>query len=343
MILDLATFCKAEQSYWKELDAILIRMETQSDFAMTLEQSMRFHYLYRRACSDLSKIKTFSSEPATTAYLERLVARSYTEIHESRERGIRLRPMYWLRNTFPQTFRRRHKAFVVSVLITVIGIVFGASLLLLDPDSKKAVFPFPHLHGDPSDRVALEESEPDVQLENRSSFAAMLMTNNIRVSMLALALGITFGLGTMTLLFYNGVILGAIMLDYILAGEGVFLAGWLLPHGSVEIPCILIAGQAGLVLGNALVGRNTRASFRDRMRDVAPDLVTLIFGVALILVWAAIVESFFSQFHAPILPYWIKITFGAIQLVLLFAYLYLSGTKEEMGEGAGTSKEKSYA
>ena len=32
--------------------------------------------------------------------------------------------------------------------------------------------------------------------------------------------------------------------DYILAGESVFLLGWLLPHGAIEIPAILLAGQA---------------------------------------------------------------------------------------------------
>jgi len=46
----------------------------------------------------------------------------------------------------------------------------------------------------------------------------------------------TCGLGTIILLFYNGVILGAVVVDYILAGQATFLLGWLLPHGSFEIP-----------------------------------------------------------------------------------------------------------
>ena len=44
------------------------------------------------------------------------------------------------------------------------------------------------------------------------------------------------------------------MLDDIAGGQAVFLAGWLLPHGSIEIPAILLGGQAGLILAGALIG-----------------------------------------------------------------------------------------
>ena len=45
------------------------------------------------------------------------------------------------------------------------------------------------------------------------------MTHNTKVSILTLALGLTWGVGTLIMLFYNGVILGAVALDYVLAGE----------------------------------------------------------------------------------------------------------------------------
>jgi hypothetical protein len=61
----------------------------------------------------------------------------------------------------------------------------------------------------------------------------------------------SWGIGTLILLFYNGVILGAIGTDYVLDGQGSFLAAWILPHGSIELPAIFIAGQAGLVLAHA--------------------------------------------------------------------------------------------
>jgi len=131
----------------------------------------------------------------------------------------------------------------------------------------------------------------------------------------------TWGVGTIAMLFYNGVILGAVVGDYALAGQWKFLLGWLLPHGSFEIPAILIAGQGGLVLGGALIGWGRRTALTTRLRQISRDLVTLILGVGVLLVWAGIVEAFLSQYHEPVLPYWAKITFGAVELCLLALFL----------------------
>jgi uncharacterized membrane protein SpoIIM required for sporulation len=330
VIIDLAKFLAEEQPRWRELEALLDRVETDLSARMSVAEIRRLQYLYQRASSGLARLGGSASDPALRARLEVLVARAYACIHETRREPARFNPFRWFARTFPQTFRRRIGAFWIALLVTAAGSAFGGLAIAYDPGSKAILMPFSHLAGDPSDRVAEEESaEEDHMKGARSQFSAMLIANNTRVSVLALALGVAYGLGTAILLFYNGVIIGAVSVDYILAGESLFLAGWLLPHGSVEIPAILVAGQAGILLGGALLGRGRGDTFRDRLRAVRPDLVTLIFGVALLLVWAGIVESFFSQYHEPWLPYWLKTTFGATQLVALFLFLGLAGRREE--------------
>jgi uncharacterized membrane protein SpoIIM required for sporulation len=158
-----------------------------------------------------------------------------------------------------------------------------------------------------------------------ATFAGFLMVNNIKVSIFALALGMTYGVGTMVLLFFNGVVLGLIAIDYVLAGQLVFLLGWLMPHGVIEIPAILLAGQAGLILGKALIGWGDRLPLRARFRVIGADLMTLIGGVAVMLVWAGMVESFLSQYHQPVIPYWAKIAFGSVELVALVWFLARCG------------------
>jgi len=128
------------------------------------------------------------------------------------------------------------------------------------------------------------------------------------------------------MLFYNGVILGAVAMDYIHAGQTTFLLGWLMPHGVVEIPAILIAGQGGLMLAAALIGRGNRAPLKTRLRGVSGDIVTLIFGVGVLLVWAGFIEAFLSQYHEPIIPYAAKIAFGGVELILLVLFLAKSGS-----------------
>jgi uncharacterized membrane protein SpoIIM required for sporulation len=211
-------------------------------------------------------------------------------------------------------------------VLTVLGGLFGGAAVAFDPDAKVAIAPFPHLLENPSERVRKEEST-QMLANTKGRFSAVLMTNNTQVSILALALGVTWGIGTLILLFYNGVVLGAVIFDYVRAGQSVFLMGWLLPHGVVEIPAILIAGQAGLLLGQALIGWNSKESVSQRLRSVTGSLVTLISGAALLLIWAGLVEAFLSQYHEPILPYQIKIVFGLVELLALLMFLTFAGRR----------------
>jgi uncharacterized membrane protein SpoIIM required for sporulation len=276
-------------------------------------------------------VNTFASEPEIRGYLETLVARSYGEIHEVRGKPHRLDPLGWFFKTFPRTFRRHIAAFWLSVAATLLGCAFGGGAIALDPGSKPILIPFGHLYQTPQERVKEEENATKDRLAgHKASFSAYLMTHNIQVSILAFALGVTWGLGSLLLLFQNGLMLGAVSVDYILGGETKFLVGWLLPHGSFEIPAFLLAGQTGLVLASALIGWRRPFSLRERMRAVSPDLVTLMGGVSLMLVWAGFVESFLSQYHEPVLPYAIKIAFGCVELVLVVCFLTFAGrTKGE--------------
>jgi len=326
MIIDLNKFFSVERPFWTELETILQRLEADAHYKMNFAQLQRFHFLYERAAADLTRVRTFASEPETRRYLENIVARAYGEIHEVRSRGSKLRPFEWFLITLPQTFRRHVRAFYASVAITIIGCLFGGLALLYDPASKQVLMPFSHLQQDPAKRVAQEEAATEDRLAGqKTSFSAFLMTHNTRVSIFTLASGITYGIGTLLMLFYNGVMLGAVAVDYIRAGQTRFLLGWLMPHGVIEIPAILIAGQAGLLLAQALIGWGKRIPFRSRLRQISPDLMTLIFGVGLLLIWAGIVEAFLSQYHEPVVPYEVKIGFGCVELLLLILYLSKSG------------------
>lgn len=327
MIIDLQRFVSAERPHWVELERTLDKLEAEPNFRMTLEELQRFHLLYERTAADLAKIITFSSEPETRRYLENLVARGYGELHETRERQRRIFPLKWFFQTLPQTFRRHIRAFGMSLAITLAGCAFGGLAIALDPEAKPALMPFSHLQQDPSRRVAEEERATEDRLAGKkTSFSAFLMTHNIKVSIFTLALGMSWGIGTIILLFYNGVMVGAIAVDYMRAGQTKFLLGWLLPHGVVEIPAILIAGQTGLIMALALIGWGKRIPLRARLRKVSRDLVTLILGVGVLLVWAGFVEAFLSQYHEPIIPYAAKIAFGLVEFILLVLFLAKSGS-----------------
>jgi uncharacterized membrane protein SpoIIM required for sporulation len=326
VIVDLERFIAAERQGWNQLETTLNRLEADPNLKMTLEEVQRFHELYEHAAANLAKLTTFSSEPQTRRYLESLVARAYGEIHETREKRRRIFPVKWFFRTLPQTFRRHIREFQLAVVVTLVGCVFGGLAAGMDPDSRYVTMPFGYDQLKPSERVKQEETRVVDRLAGEKPlFSAYLMRNNIQVSITTLSLGTTYGLGTLVVLFYNGVILGSIAYDYVSDGQTRFLLGWLMPHGVIEIPAILIAGQAGFVLAFAFIGWGKSNTLRERLRGVSRDTVTLAFGFAVLLVWAGFVEAFLSQYHEPVISYGSKIAFGSVELVLLCLYLAKSG------------------
>ena len=324
MIVDIPRFVAAERPYWDELQALLEHMDAEPEHRLTLAEIQRLHYLYERCSAGLARLDTFSTGAALRGLLESLVSRAYSEIHETREPAkIRWKALL---TAFPRAFRRHLGAFSLSLGITLLGCAFGWFAIRMDPHSKAVLMPFQGLLNSPAERVHEEETAKTDRLSGaKASFSAELMTHNIQVTVFTLALGMTWGVGTVVLLFYNGVILGAVAADYVAAGFGTFLSGWLLPHGSIEIPAILLGGQGGFILAGALIGWGERTARSARLRAVAPDLFAIVGGAAAMLVWAGLVEAFISQYHQPVLPYGLKIAFGACELAALTAFLGWAG------------------
>jgi uncharacterized membrane protein SpoIIM required for sporulation len=342
VILDLPRFLEAERPHWAALEKSLAWMESNPTGKLSLDEAERFHALYERAADDLTRVAGFAAEGELQRYLSWLVSRAYAEIHESRER-TRFRPWRWLAFEFPNAFRRHVRAFQLGVVLTLVGAAFGGLALVYDPEAKAMLMPFEGLQMTPAQRVERERVLQGKQLTGKKgSFSAQLMTHNTQVALTTLALGMTFGLGTVIILFYNGVMLGAVAIDYVLGGQTTFLLGWLLPHGVIEIPAILVGGQAGLVIAHALIGWGDRRSRGERLRSVAKDVVTLAGGMAVMLVWAGLVEAFVSQYHEPVVPYALKIAFGVIEALLLTLFLARSGyggtDRGRSGERTGTTR-----
>ncbi len=328
MILDLDKFIAKERHFWDELAVLLQRQDDQPDRQPPLEEAKRFYYLYQRTSADLVKLNTFAGEVETTRFLEQLVARAYSRLHETGGESIPFRPWRWVSRTFPSTFRRHWIAFALSIGTFCVGAAFGAAALKINYNLKSDFIPpqFSHLNEKPSKRVDREEKQDFDAFQGRHAFSSQLMTHNTKVTVLTMVTGFLWGIFTLILLFYNGILIGVVIFDYISDGQGTFLTAWLLPHGSFELPAIFMGGQAGLVIARTMFGWGTNLRLRQRFARVRSDLLTLVGGAGLLLIWAGIVESFLSQYHHPDFYPW-KIGMGAIQLIALILYLSFSGRR----------------
>lgn len=333
MILNLERFQAQARPIWKNLETLLDSLESRPDRRLTAAEAQQLQELYAQTAADLNRVTHGALAPELRQYLERLVARAYAELYYAPPtRSEVWQPRRWLRifRAFPEAFRRQSRYFAMAVLVTIAGCALGGLAVHYDPAAVDVLLPAGYLRN-PGDRVHAEEQgqvRHGDSVQTEAVFSAELIKHNIQVALLTAALGVTFGIGTALLLFENGVLLGAVAVHYTQQGFGLFMSAWLLPHGVFEIPSILIAGQAGFYLARLLLRRREGRDVRQSMRE----WLILIAGLAMMLVWAGIMEAFFSQHHAPVLPYGFKIAFGIAELVLLTIYLLLIGQRKVVAE-----------
>jgi uncharacterized membrane protein SpoIIM required for sporulation len=152
----------------------------------------------------------------------------------------------------------------------------------------------------------------------------------------AYASGIAAGLGTLYMMFYNGLLLGVIGAACWLNNMSDQLWSFVAPHGVLELPSICIAGGAGLRLARGLLFPGN-LSRRDSLALAGAESSRLIVGIIPILILAGIIEGFFSPSGVRM---WIKFAFAAALFVGFFFYLFAAGRKgEELGAIKGVAQD----
>jgi uncharacterized membrane protein SpoIIM required for sporulation len=309
---------------WDALEGLLARIEQRGLGSIGIDGARRFGKLYRGVSSDLIRARTELVDASVTDYLNDLVARSYAHIHAgSGQRGRQI--LRFFLEGYPRLVREERKAIALSALLLFAGGVVGATAVAFDSDALGVLIPEQHQEWTPEERIARDTERGAQTGDQAAEFSSFLFTHNIQVSFLAFALGITFGVGTVTVMFSNGVPLGALAMQYHQSGHDLFFWAWILPHGIPELTSIFVAGGAGLVLARGLVipGRRRRI---DALVHEARRAARLVVGTMPVLVCAGLIEGSISQIHAPVIPYWLKLLFALLVGTGLYAWLLLAGS-----------------
>jgi uncharacterized membrane protein SpoIIM required for sporulation len=311
---------ETQQRQWQELARILDKVDRQGLRGLQAEELIDLGRLYRRAAADLARARTAGLDPRQIQQLNGLVGRAYAHVYTTETRGAGSVAAFFTRE-FPQSVRR-----CLPFIGTAFAVFFVASLLgllatyqnphapdaLLGPGWGAVVESIAQRHTGTKDWLPGEE---------RPLASSMIMTNNIYVSILAFTLGIFGCLGTLFLMFHNGLMMGAVAAGVDQRGVGLGFWAFVAPHGSLELPAIFIAGGAGLLLGYALINPG-ELSRRIALQQAGGEAVKLILGVAAMLVVAGIIEGFFSP---ALLPESLKFTLAIALEIALVAYLGLAG------------------
>jgi uncharacterized membrane protein SpoIIM required for sporulation len=325
--MDLVSFVETHRPRWGRLVSLLDQIETRGLEDLSLDEAREFGRLYRGASSDLLAARGHAASADLVEYLNELVARGYAQTYPGERTRIRDAGAFVARG-YPRLIRREWKAVTASYLLFFLGLSFGYGAVALDPDAAVVLVPEEHRHLDPNERVKDQASPNSVMSGGeQATFASFLFTHNIEVAFFAFALGISMGVGTVILLWYNGVMLGALAMMYQAKGQALWFWAWILPHGVVEISAISLAGAGGLVLARALLMPRGRTA-ADALREESRTAVRLVLGTIPLFIVAGLTEGSISQIHEPHLPSWVKLSYAAVLGSLLLAYLVFAGREQ---------------
>jgi uncharacterized membrane protein SpoIIM required for sporulation len=327
--VDLERFVALRRQRWARLSALLDRAEQGSPLGTDALQELLS--LYRQACSDLNEARSYTANPELLGRLNDLTGRGYRFVYRgaasSRIKGVVRR---FLAFEVPFTFRREKRFVLAAAAALAAGVVVGVTAVAMDRANGQLLVPADFFTESPRERVdKIEAGEERIDtMEKALSFGASLYTHNIQVSFLAFALGALTIAGGLLLLFYNGVILGAVAGMYFLDGVSTFFLAWVGPHGSLEIPAIVFGGAAGLRAGRALLAPGA-LSQAAALRASFPSVWRMMVATALVLVMAGLIEGSFSQFSARTFPYPLKIAVAVLLLGALLSWLFVRRLPEQ--------------
>jgi uncharacterized membrane protein SpoIIM required for sporulation len=311
-------FYQTRQIDWNHL-AGLLEKSKRGVGQLSPDEVRLLGALYRSVTSDLAWAQREFPQHKVTRYLNQLVARSHAVIYHDEPLALR-RLLHYITTGFPRLYRETFRFTLTALLLFCLPALLVGMIVALQPDAARWLLPagVQPLIG------IVEEQELwiDIAVHERPYASSFIMTNNIQVSFLAFAGGVTAGLLTVFVLINNGVLIGG--LTGLTAAHGIGFELWtfVIGHGVIELSTIFIAGGAGLMLGWALIHPGL-LNRRDALIVAARKAVGLIVACVPLLIIAGLIEGFLSPNNA--IPWPVKWGVGLLSGVLLYLYLFLAG------------------
>lgn len=309
--MNLMQFVKQNRDDWKQLEQYITALH-KNERKQTGEAITQFNQLYQKAAQHLSYSQTYFPDEEVTDYLNGLVAKSHNLLYKNQISSMRQIQTFFS-TTFIGLLLEQWKAVTVAMILFVVGMLAAFLSVLSDPLNVYSVLP-----EQIAQSVSPEQLGANHESINHSMMSASIMTNNIQVAFLAFAGGITFGILTVYIMVYNGIIIGALAGLFWHYGQSYAFWAYIVPHGVIELTAIFIAGGAGLLMGYKLFvpGPYSRGY---QLKRQAKRSVQLLLGTIPLFVIAGVIEGFITPASFSLETKYIVAFLTIIALILYIA------------------------
>jgi uncharacterized membrane protein SpoIIM required for sporulation len=245
---------------------------------------------------DLSYAKTFYPQSKVTRWINGIAAGIYQNIYQNKKEKYSRIIQFW-RYELPLLFRKYHKILLFTLIIFLGCASVGLISSSTDPDYAPDFFDSMVQPGYYDETIArIQKGDPFGIYKDSNPFSMFvhIAYNNINVAFKAVVSGILFGIGTMYLMWHNGLMLGCF--QYIFFSQGLgwqsVLVIWI--HGTLEISAIVIASCAGLILGTGFLFPGTYTRKEAFLRS-ARDAMKICLSLIPVFIVAAFFESYITH------------------------------------------------
>jgi uncharacterized membrane protein SpoIIM required for sporulation len=274
---------------------------------------------YVQLTNDLAYAQTYYLDSKTLLYLNSLASQAHQKIYINKKESKNRIINFW-KYEFPLFFKQYHLMLFYTFLLFLISTCIGIISTLNDDSFIRLILGDAYVNETINN---IEKGDPTAIYKSGSEIGTFLgiTINNIRVAFVAYAFGVITSIGTAWILFRNGVMLGAFF-TFFYNQDLLFTASktiWL--HGTIEISVIVIAGCAGLVMGNSILFPKTY-SRRVSFLKGAKDGLKIVVSTIPFFIIAGFIEGFITRYSN--MPVWLAMTiiFGSLSLIIYYYIIY---------------------
>jgi uncharacterized membrane protein SpoIIM required for sporulation len=318
-----AHFLQTRKPAWDELESLVRRARAGGLRSLKDNDLHKLTRLYPAVAVDVARARMYKIDSVTQNRINQLAIAAHGLLYRRKSTRYLMPVLAFFTTTYPRLFRRLWRYVALAAAMFFIG-AFGAYVSTRLRPANAYIFVPAGLEM-PNDEPGVSSSDISERFRQiaRPPMAAGIMANNISVAFNCFALGISAGVGTCYLLFFNAMVLGSFFAHFDNHGLSYELWAFISPHGILEIFAILVAAAAGLHMGLsiAIPGRLKRSA---SLRTGAAEAVLLVLGTIPMFIIAGLIEGFITPSY---IPGSVKIGLGLAVWMLVFAYLMLAGRK----------------
>lgn len=324
-------FIEQRRPAWEELSRIVEEVYQRGPKRVQPQALEDMVYLYRQVSADLAHLRTNEADPALVTRINRLVTRAHGQIYRGKARTWPSVLGFFLVE-YPRLFRQTFRFTLASFLLCAVVYAMAYQAVQDDPLLVADIMGGMDAEfiGDKEAKDITERFAQGIEEMGGGLMSSAITTNNIRVALMAFALGITLGIGTVWVLTVNAAMVGGIAGAFGRSGIESTLWATLLPHGALELTAIVIAGGSGLLLGWSIwcPGWRTR---RRAVQEQSILAVKLVLGLVPAFIVAGTIEGFITGNEA--IPQAVKVGIGVGALALFVIYLAIGGREKIVRAG----------